>query len=185
MYYNHEDLTVIVRELVGDSVPIVFECRDPLTTLTGASPGDGHWTLERKALLAGDRQILISKAERAYYERAHGIDLADSSLVIPYAFPGGTIAPPSPKLSAMDARTHIAVVGTADDQPDHGRWYVTIIRRLVSLGFVVHSHFWDLEEFGVSLGPYRELARELDDYHFHPTVPYLETDQLSRPDLPI
>ncbi len=180
MYYNHEDLTLMVRGLVGDSVPIVFECRDPLTTLTGASPGDGRWTLERDALLASDKQILISRAERAYFEAAHGLDLADSSLVIPYAFPGATIAPPSPKLSAIDGRTHIAIVGTADDKPDHGRWYGSIIRRLIDLGFVVHSHFWDLEEFGVSLEPYRELARELDDYHEHPTVSYMDGDQLSR-----
>ena len=172
MYYNHEDLTLMMRELVGDEVPLVFECRDPLTTLAGASPGDRRWTLERDAILASDRQILISDAERAYFERAHGLDLAASSLIIPYAFRGGTVVPPSPKLSASDDRTHIAIVGTADDKPDHGRWYGDIIRKLVELGLVVHSHFWDLEEFGLSLEPYAALADELDDYHHHPTVPY-------------
>lgn len=180
MYYNHEDLTLMVRELLGDSVPIVFECRDPLTTLRRASPGDRHWGLERDALVASDRQILISKAERAYYERAHGLDLAAGSLVIPYAFPGSTIVPPSRKLSAADGRTHIALVGTADDKPDHGRWYGEIIRRLVKLGFVVHSHFWDLSELGLSLEPYRKLAQELEDYHHHPTVSYLDGTVLSR-----
>lgn len=180
MYYNHEDLTVMVREMLGDSVPIVFECRDPMTTLSRASPGDRYWDLERDALISSDRQILISNAERAYYERAHGLDLAATSLVIPYAFPGSTIAPPSPKLSAADGRTHIALVGTADDQPDHGRWYGEIIRRLVGLGFVVHSHFWDLAEFGLSLEPYRVLAQEFEDYHHHATVSYLDGTALSR-----
>jgi hypothetical protein len=180
MYYNHEDLTLMVRELVGDELPVVFECRDPLTTLTGASPGDGYWRLEREAILASDRQILISGAQRSYFESAHGLDLSDSALIIPYAFRGSTIASPSPKLSARDGRTHIALVGTADDKPDHGRWYVEIIRRLVGLGFVVHSHFWDLEEFGLSLEPYAALADELGDYHHHPTVPYRPGTELSK-----
>jgi hypothetical protein len=172
MYYHHEDLTLLVRELVGDRIPIVFECRDPLTTLTGASAGDRTWQRERDALEACERHIFISHAQRAYYERAHGLDLADSSLIIPYAFPGAAIPPPSSKLSSRDGRTHIALVGTADDKPDHGRWYVDIIRRLVELGLVVHSHFWDLEEFGLSLDPYAALAAELEDYHHHPTVSY-------------
>ena len=179
MYYNHEDLTLMARELAGEGMPIVFECRDPLTTLRGATPGDSLWNLERDALRAGDRQILISAAQRSYYESAHGLDLAGSSLIIPYAFSGATIAPPSAKLSAGDDRMHIALVGTADDKPDHGRWYVEIIRRLVDLGFVVHSHFWDLTEFGVSLDPYLELAEALADYHFHPTVPYTHGTGLS------
>jgi hypothetical protein len=179
MYYNHEELALLVRELAGDAMPIVFECRDPLTTLTGANPDDPRWTLEHDALAAADRQIFISAAQRSYYEQAHGLELAGSSLVIPYAFSGATIAPPSPKLSAKDGRTHIALVGTADDQPDHGRWYVEIIRRLVDLGFVVDSHFWDLTEFGVSLDPYVALDSELDDYHHHPTVTYRRGTVLS------
>jgi hypothetical protein len=179
MYYNHEELTLIVRELVGDEVPIVFECRDPLTTLTGARPGDRGWILERDAILASDRQIFISAAQRDYYEHAHDLELEAGSLVIPYAFKGATVVPPSPKLSAADGRTHIALVGTADDKPDHGRWYGDIIRRLVDDGFVVHSHFWELEEFGLSLEPYVALAAELDDYHHHPTVPYRPGGELS------
>jgi len=179
MYYNHEELTLMVREIVGDAVPVVFECRDPLTTLAGATAGDGNWQLERDAILASDRQILISRALRDYLGASHDLELAESSLIIPYAFPGSTIVPPSPKLSARDGRVHIAIVGTADDQPDHGRWYGDIIRRLVALGLVVHSHFWDLEEFGLSLEPYRALADELDDYHHHPTVPYRPGTELS------
>ncbi len=70
-------------------------------------------------------------------------------------------------------------MGTADDQPDHGRWYGDIIRRLVDQGLVVHSHFHDLEEFGLSLQPYRDLAEELDDYHCHPTVSHRRGTQLS------
>jgi hypothetical protein len=179
MYYNHEELAVIARELVGDRRPILFECRDPLSTLTGAQPGDRRWTLEHDALALSDGQILISAAQRTYYEQAHSLELGDTSLIIPYAFSGSTIAPPSPKLSARDGRVHIALVGTADDQPDHGRWYVDIIRRLVALGLVVHSHFWDLTEFGVSLEPYERLAGELDDYHQHPTVTYRRGTALS------
>jgi hypothetical protein len=179
MYYNHEDITIWARELVGPDVPIVFECRDPITTLVGATPGDGYFELERRALEASNRHIFISEAMREYYERAHDLDLADA-LIIPYAFPGFTIAPPQPKLSAADGRTHIALVGTADDQPDHGRWYGDIIRRLVAQGLVVHSHFHDLEEFGISLGPYRALSEELDDYHCHPTVPHRPGTELSQ-----
>ena len=179
MYYNHEELTVMARELVGNAVPVVFECRDPLTTLTGAQPGDKRWALEHDALAAADRHILISAAQRDYYERAHDLELSETSLIIPYAFAGSTIAPPSRKLSADDGRVHIALVGTADDKPDHGRWYVEIIRRLVDLGFVVHSHFWDLAEFGVSLAPYESLDAELEDYHHQPTVSYRHGTALS------
>jgi hypothetical protein len=186
MYYNHEDLTLMVRELVGSDVPVVFECRDPITTLVGATPGDGYFELERQALEASDRHILISKALREYYERCHDVDLSDA-LIIPYAFPGFTIGPPQPKLSASDGRTHITLVGSADDKPDHGRWYGDIIRSLVSQGLVVHSHFHDLEEFGRSLAPYRALSEELEDYHCHPTVPHrhgtLLSDLISRYDL--
>lgn len=178
MYYNHEDLTVMVRDLVGPDVPVVFECRDPITTLAGATPGDGYFKLERRALEASDRHIFISEALRDYYERCHELDLT-GALIIPYAFPGFTIALPQPKLSASDGRTHIALVGTADDRPDHGRWYGDIIRSLVSQGLVVHSHFHDLEEFGVSLAPYRALGEELEDYHCHPTVPHRHGTQLS------
>jgi hypothetical protein len=39
MYYDHEDLVVLVRELVGDDALLVYECRDPLTTL-GVERGD-------------------------------------------------------------------------------------------------------------------------------------------------
>jgi hypothetical protein len=179
MYYHHEDLTVVVRELVGDEVPIVFECRDPLTTLTGARPGQPDWELERAAILASDRQILISGALRDYYEAAHDLELSETSLIIPYAFKAAELAPPSPKLSERDGRTHIALVGTAHDKPDHSRWYVDIIRRLIGLGFVVHSHFWDLGAFGVSLQPYAALAQELRDYHHHPTVPHRPATELS------
>jgi hypothetical protein len=186
MYYNHEELTLTVRALVGPDVPVVFECRDPLTTLVGATPGDGYFQLERRALETSDRHIFISEAMRHYYERSHDLDLADA-LVIPYAFPGNTIGPPQPKLSASDGRAHIALVGTADDQPDHGRWYGDIIRSLVSQGLVVHSHFHDLEEYGLSLAPYRALAEELEDYHCHPTVPHRRgtdlSDLISRYDL--
>jgi hypothetical protein len=168
MYYNHEELTVMARDLASDHVPVVFECRDPLTTLSGAQPGSWRWELEHDALAASDAQVVVSEAMLRYYETSHGLDLSQTSLVIPHGFARRCVAPPSPKLSARDGRVHMALVGTADDKPDHGRWYGDIIRRLVDAGFVVHSHFFDLD--GVSLEPYRELARELVDYHEHPTV---------------
>jgi Glycosyl transferase 4-like domain len=180
MYYHHEELTLLVRELVGEELPIVFECRDPITALGHASPADPAWTLERNAILAADRHIVLTAAQRAYYESAHHLDLSQSSLIIPHAFRASAAAPPSPKLSAVDGRTHIALVGTADATPDHGRWYGDIIRCLVDLGFVVHSHFWDLSDFGGSLQPYVALAEELDDYHHHPTVSFRRGTELSR-----
>jgi hypothetical protein len=171
MYYRHEELTLLVRELAGEYVPIVHECRDPLTVFSAArraGPGSTHWTLERAAVEASDAQIFVSESLRAYIERTHGLDLAATSLIVPQAFARRVVAPPSTKLSSRDGRLHIALVGTADDEPDHGRWYVDIIRRLVGLGLVVHSHFHDLER--VSLDPYRRLDTELDDYYFHPAI---------------
>jgi hypothetical protein len=81
------------------------------------------------------------------------------------------------EVGADEVRANLALVGTADEHPDHGRWYGDIIRRLVDAGFVVHSHFFDLD--GVSLEPYRRLASELFDYHEHPTVPHRQGTGLS------
>jgi hypothetical protein len=180
MYYHHEALVLAVRDFVGAELPVVFECRDPLTALNRATPADPEWTLEREAILAADRHILLTAAERTYYESAHQLDLSQSSLIIPHPFPASSVAPPSPKLSAADGRTHIALVGTADVRPDHGRWYGDIIRHLVGSGLVVHSHFWDFSEFGVSLDPYQALDQELEDYHHHPTVSFRRGTELSQ-----
>jgi hypothetical protein len=182
MYYNHDDLALMARELVGDGAPIVYECRDPQTTLSRAAAGSEVWARERDAILASDAQILVSEALRSYLERSHGLDLGETSLIVPASFARHTIAPPSPKLSALDGRVHIALVGTADDAPDHGRWYVEIIRRLVSLGLVVHSHFFEPPRFdmgGIRLDAYHALDAELDDYHFHPAVPHRQGTALS------
>jgi hypothetical protein len=178
MYYNHDELTLMVRDIVGDDVPVVYECRDPQSTLSGAGPESAVWERERAALCASDRQIFVSQALRRYLERGHRLDLRPTSLLVPQGFGRATIAPPSPKLSAGDGRLHVALVGTADEEPDHGRWYGDIIRRLVGSGLVVHSHFWELE--GRSLEPYRVLARELEDYHLHPTVGYRNSTALSK-----
>jgi hypothetical protein len=185
MYYYHEGLTTLVRELVGHRAVVVFECRDPLTTLRTASPESELWRLENAALRASDGQIFVSRALRTYLEQSHGLDLGPTSIIIPHAFAQRNVAPPVTKLSASDGRVHIAIVGTADPFPDHGRYYSDIIRRLVALGLVVHTHFHDLE--GVSQEPYRELAAELDDYHDHPAVPFRQgtglSDTISRYDL--
>jgi hypothetical protein len=190
MYYNHDELTLMTRDLVGDAATVLHECRDPETTLTGAAAGSEVWERERAALEASDAQILVSRALRAYLERSHSLDLAESSLIVPSSFAWHTIAPPSAKLSARDGRLHIALVGTADDAPDHGRWYGEIIRRLVSLGLVVHSHFFGPPRFemgGITLDAYRALDAELDDYHFHQAVLHRQgtvlSDLVSRYDL--
>ena len=182
MYYNHDDLTLIVRELVDPTVTVVYECRDPQTTLSGASPDSDVWSREREAIEASDAQIFVSEALRSYVERTHDLELRETSLIVPNGFARHTIAAPSPKLSAGDGRVHIALVGTADDEPDHGRWYVDIIRRLVSLGLVVHSHFFEPPRFDMgdlSLDAYHALARELDDYHLHPAVLHRQGTELS------
>ena len=184
MYYNHDDLTLMVRELVDDTVTVVYECRDPQTTLSWrrAAPGTEIWEREREAVEASDAQIFVSDALRSYLERSHGLELGATSLIVPYGFARRTVAAPSPKLSAGDGRVHIALVGTADDQPDHGRWYVEIIRRLVSLGLVVHSHFFEPPKFDmgdISLDAYHALDRELDDYHLHQAVFHREGTVLS------
>ncbi len=177
MYYRHERLALLARELAGDRALVVLECRDPLTTLEGALPGSAFWQREHAALDASDAQILVSRALRRYLERAHGLDLAPTSLVVPHAFPRRVAGPPAPKLSAADGRLHIALVGTVSADPESGRWYGGIIRRLVGLGLVVHSHFHEIDD--ASLAPYRALADELADYRLHPTVSFRDGTALS------
>ncbi len=185
MYYHHERLTMIARELAGDQALVVHECRDPLTTIRRAAPGSPPWRLEADALRSSDAQVFVTRALRAYLEAAHGLDLEATSLIVPHAFAERTIGPPAAKLSARDGRVHLALVGTAQARPDNSRYYVDIIRRLVSLGLVVHTHFHELE--GFSSQPYRELAAELTDYHDHPPVPFRQgtrlSDTISRYDL--
>lgn len=176
MYYTHEQLTLLVRDVVGAAGLIVWECRDPLTTLEGARPGSPEWEAEAQAISAADGHVLVSAALRSYLETAHGVDLSDA-LIVPHAFAARNAGPPAEKLSAADGRTHIALVGTADATADHGRYYVDIIRRLVAMGFVVHSHFHELD--GVSLEAYSSLADELHDYHHHPTVSFRDGHRLS------
>jgi hypothetical protein len=171
MYYNHEELTLMARELAGEDAAIIFECRDPLTTLSGATPGSERWALEHDALAASDAQVVVSQAMLRYFEDSHGLDLGSTSLVIPHGFARRCVAPPSPKLSAQDGRVHIALVGTADQYPDHGRWYGDIIRRLVAAGFVVHSHFFDLESInGVGAVRAREIREGLRRLQEHNLV---------------
>jgi hypothetical protein len=173
MFNGHEALTVLAREAVGDSTRIVFQCADPVTAITHAGPGSEPWRLEGEALRTSDVQILVTRAMRRYLERVHDLDLRATSLIQPHGYSRDTVAPPSTKLSARDGRVHIALVGTAHDTVGHHRWYGEIIPGLMSLGLVVHSHFWDLPEFGLTLDPYRALERELEDYHhFEGRLPY-------------
>jgi hypothetical protein len=176
MYYRHEELTLLLRELLPDTA-LVWECRDPLTTLEVARRGSPAWRTEAAALQAADGHVLVSEALREYLERSHGSPLG-GALIVPHAFAARLAGPVAEKLSAVDGRTHIALVGTAVHDRHSGRYYVDIIRRLVRLGFVVHSHFHELD--GISLDPYRRLAEELDDYHFHPAVSFRAGHQLSQ-----
>jgi hypothetical protein len=187
LYYDHNELTSIARELVGDSTPVVYECSDPQTSLKGAGPGSQIWTQERDALHTSDACIFVSRAMRSYFERSHGLDLGGRSLIKVHGFARDTVAPPSPKLSQADGRVHIALVGTAVAEPGNQRWYGEVIPALVSQGLVVHSHFYDLDDPRVEVEPYRALAAKLDDYHFHDTVTHRRgtalSDLVSRYDL--
>jgi len=176
MYYEHEQLTTLARDVAGGSRRLIWECRDPLTTLRGAGPESAEWRDEAAALAAADGHILVSEALRDYLERCHAVDLT-SALIVPHAFARRNAGPLAPKLSTADGRTHIALVGTADSQPDEGRYYGNIIRRLVGMGFVVHSHFHEIE--GVPLDEYRDLAAELPDYEFHSTEVFRAGHDLS------
>jgi hypothetical protein len=178
MYYRHEALVGLVREICGPDVAIVFECRDPLTTLERALPGSPPWRLEAAALRASDGQILVSDALRSYLERSHALDLSASSIVVPHAFAARTAGVPQPKLSDRDGRPHLALVGTADPRPDHDRYYLEMIRCLVGQGIVVHGHFHRIA--GVDLEPYERLAAELGGGYLHEEkVPYREGTRLS------
>jgi hypothetical protein len=180
LYYLHERATLVLRgildEVAGDGrrAPLVFECRDPLTTLRPSQPENA--SLERAALTAADGWIFVSEATRRYYERVHGLDLG-RALIVPHGFAERTVAPPEPKLSLQDGRLHLALVGTAVADPAYGRYYVGIIRRLCAQGIVVHSHFHpDPQADAV----YDALAEELEDYHVHPKLSHRQGTILSR-----
>ncbi|MEM1113354.1 MAG: glycosyltransferase [Pseudomonadota bacterium] len=177
MYYLHERMTLMVREVAASDVKVVFECRDPLTTLSGAQPNSDTWRLERDAVCAADAWIFVSGALQRYLERSHGLDLSQNSLIVPHAFARRNAGPVREKHSASDSRVHIALVGTAGPAPNDGRWYGDIIQRLLKLGLVVHSHFHEWE--GLDLGAYRQLAQQHPDYHFHEAVPFRDGHRLS------
>lgn len=180
LWDTNEELTILVRRLVGNTAIVVYKCSDPLTTVLGmttSSPGPQPGFLEREALRCSDGHIFVTKAIRIYLEETHQLDLSQSSLIVPHGFAARTVAPPAWKLSADDGRVHLALVGFANPNPDHGRYYINIIRRLVSLGLVIHSHFHEVP--GVSNQLYRDLATALADYHYHPTFSNRDGTQLS------
>ena len=181
LYYFHEQETLVVRELLDQSTergrrpPVVFECRDPLSTLEPQGK-PGVKTLERAALTAADGWIFVTETTRQYYEQLYSLELSQS-LIVPHGFAERTVAPPSPKLSALDGRVHMALVGSARASTNDGRFYGSIIRRLCQQGIVVHSHFHPEPEADRF---YANLAEELQDYHAHPTYPHREETILSR-----
>ncbi len=181
LYYHHEWETAAVRRIIDAASPdeaqpaIVFECRDPLSTLRRADDA-GAVTLEEAALRAADGWIFVSDATRRHYERLHGMDLS-AALIVPHGFAERTVGPPSPKLSAVDGRLHLALVGTASAQPDDGRYYARIIRTLCAQGIVVHSHFHPNPQADAL---YLLLDDELPDYHQHPKLNHRDQTYLSR-----
>jgi hypothetical protein len=177
MYHFHEHLALLVREVTEKKTLILLECRDSLTTLVNADRRSTYQSLEGAALRVSDAQIFVSAALRSYYEKLHGLNLTETSLLVPHAFAQKSAGPLSRKLSQDDGKVHLAVVGTADPRPDRCRWYGGIIRRLTDLGFVVHSHFHEGKES--SLAVYRQLAAEIGDYHFHSTVSFMDGTKLS------
>ena len=181
MYYLHEELTANLRSVLdgvnvnGCRPRLVFECRDPLTTMRPV--GNQRATLaERTALEAADGWIFVSEATRSYYEKLHGLNL-QRALIVPHGFAERTVAPPSAKLSAVDGRLHLALVGTAAAAADECRYYGNIIRSLCRQGIVVHSHFHP-EPAADAL--YAGLAAELSDYHAHPKLPFRDGTILSQ-----
>ena len=181
LYYFHEEETVAVRRIIDEANPgdprprLVFECRDPLSTLR--SPGNASVErVECAALQAADGWIFVSDATRRHYERLHGIDLS-AALVVPHGFAERTVGPPAPKLSAVDGRLHVALVGSATADPNGGRYYPRIIRRLCGQGVVVHSHF---HPNPAADDLHAALAAELPDYHAHPKLDQRSGTTLSR-----
>lgn len=181
LYYHHEEQTVAVRRILAAGRPdeprpmIVFECRDPLTTMR--PPGDvDAASLERSALAAADGWIFVSDATRLYYEHLHGIDLS-TAMIVPHGYAERTVGPPGPKLSDADGRIHLALVGSAKADPRVGRYYPRIIRRLCQQGIVVHSHF---HPNPAADDLHAALAAELPDYHAHAKLNHREQTILSR-----
>jgi len=82
MYYFHEHLVLLVRELAEKRTLILFECRDPLTTLVNADSKSTYWHLEGVALRLSDAQIFVSAALRSYYESLHSLDLTETSILL-------------------------------------------------------------------------------------------------------
>jgi hypothetical protein len=112
MYYFHEELTILLRQIVGPDVKVVFECRDPLSSLWAGAAVARADLLERAAIRASDGHIFVSRATREYLSKRHGLDLS-GALIVPHGFSRDTIAMPSEKLSVRDQRVHMALVGTA------------------------------------------------------------------------
>ena len=181
LYYLHEKLTLIMRDILNvdksKSRParLVFECRDPLSTM---EPPDkpGVAELEKAAIQAADGWVFVSEATRTFYEQQYELELGQS-LIVPHGFAERTVGPPAPKLSATDGRLHIALVGNALATPNDGRYYGNIIRTLCNQGVVVHSHFHPDPE---SDAFYTALGEELQDYHPHPKLNHREDTILSR-----
>ena len=153
---------------------LVFECRDPLTTMRPQGNASVE-SLERAALHAADGWIFVSDATRLYYERLYAIDLS-AALIVPHGFAERTVGPPAQKLSAVDGRLHVALVGSAVADPQVGRYYPRIIRRLCGQGMVVHSYF---HPDAAADDLHAALAAELPDYHVHPKLPQRENTILS------
>lgn len=180
LWDTNEELTLMARRVAGSHAKVVHKCSDPLTTLVGMEtrlPGTQPRVLEREAMLASDGQVFCTKAIRQYLESTHDLELPNS-IIVPHARSEATVCPPSPKLSAEDGRTHIALVGFAHPDRGHGRCYLDIIPQLVRDGLVVHSHFHEVDGFSNQV--YRDLASTMADYHYHPTVPNREGTRLSQ-----
>jgi hypothetical protein len=178
LYYKHEQLVLLARELARGAL-IVYECRDPLTLLDRAPGGPSEkLVLERRALQESDCQLFVSGRVRAYFERLHGVELAATSMLVPHGFALRTGAPPQHKLSTNDGETHLGLIGTASSRPGHSRYYVEIIDGLTELGFVVHSHFFELARRANNV--YRDLAKRNRRYLYHPTISPRGHRKLSR-----
>lgn len=182
LFHYNEEMTIMAKRLVGQNTIVIHETRDPLTAMlsrTKLRPESDPYQLEREALQVSDGQIFVSQAMRKYCEETHSLNFSANSLVVPMCFCNKQqIAPASRKFSADDGRVHIVLDGTVSSDPNHGRYYVNIINRLVSLGLVVHSHFHESD--GSSNQVYRDLSAQLGDYHYHETISFSKNTSYSK-----
>ncbi len=127
LYYYHDALTLVVREVLGElghPAVLVYETRDPSSIHRRDLP-------ENEALHASDGYIFATRAivdhlfARHLWEPEPHIIIRQSELYADRdAYPA--------KLSDSDGRTHVGLMGTFAEELDSGRHYATYIDAFLS-----------------------------------------------------